>query len=107
MMNIDKLNASLMNIPCKIRDENWTPAEQFIYKLGHRDARHAAVEVVLEHARQQDDYENVQRIVEEIAKFCFGGPQQEGSVSMSSAYVAVVTALTAKDGLRIKLNKDN
>jgi hypothetical protein len=55
-MNIDKLNASLMNIPCKIRDENWTPAEQFIYKLGHRDARHQAVEVVLEHVKDEQDF---------------------------------------------------
>jgi hypothetical protein len=48
-MIIDKLNMDIMNIPCNIPAGATNHAVKTAYKLGHRDARHAAVEVVLEH----------------------------------------------------------
>ena len=47
-MQIDKLNMALMNLPVKYNEEDFlTRAEYLAYKEGHRDARHAAVDVVL------------------------------------------------------------
>lgn len=107
-MNIDKLNMDLMNIPCNVEERHpeWTDDNKLSYRFGHRDARHAAVEVVLEHAKdfERGQWEKLQKVILEVAKFCFGGPEQEGNVSMSAAYIAVVTSLTSKDGLNIKLN---
>jgi hypothetical protein len=51
MYDIDKLNMAIMNIP-SVPDESKCPKyskEYHAYKLGHRDARHAAVEIMLEH----------------------------------------------------------
>jgi hypothetical protein len=50
-MDIDKLNTAIMNIPCKpaCHIDFHTDEESRAYKLGHRDARHAAVEILLEH----------------------------------------------------------
>jgi hypothetical protein len=56
-MDIDKLNMAIMNIP-SVPDESKYPkysAEYHAYKIGHRDARHAAVEILLEHFK--DDAE--------------------------------------------------
>jgi hypothetical protein len=49
MTDIDKLNMAIMNIPYTGISEAWTKDETLTYKLGHRDARHAAVDIVLEH----------------------------------------------------------
>jgi hypothetical protein len=55
-MDIDKLNMAIMNIPCKKTLSHFaTVSEAQAYKLGHRDARHAAVEILLEHFK--DDAE--------------------------------------------------
>jgi hypothetical protein len=49
-MDIDKLNMAIMNIPCKKTLSHFaTVAEAKAYGLGHREARHAAVEIMLEH----------------------------------------------------------
>jgi hypothetical protein len=52
-MDIDKLNMDIMNIPCKrtlAEDAPHNDVRVYLaYKEGHRDARHAACEVVLEH----------------------------------------------------------
>jgi hypothetical protein len=49
-MDIDKLNMAIMNISV---DEKYIASLRcstaVAYKLGHRDARHAAVEILLEH----------------------------------------------------------
>lgn len=54
MNNIETLIAYLyrdiMNIPAKLDTEFSSSAERLLYKEGHRDARHAAVELVLEFA---------------------------------------------------------
>jgi len=56
-INIDKLTSAIMNIPCK-RDDEYFSDESFrdaesrvLYKEGHRDARHAAVEVLLDYRK--------------------------------------------------------
>jgi hypothetical protein len=50
--DIDKLNASLMNIPVDRKIDMFdTDLERYAYKVGHQHARHAAVEVVREHAK--------------------------------------------------------
>lgn len=47
--NIDKLTSAIMNIPCKRDDESFRDVDsRLLYKEGHRDARHSAVELVLE-----------------------------------------------------------
>lgn len=39
------LHAAIMNLPCK-PEAGWTNIEKLTYKIGHRDARHAAAELV-------------------------------------------------------------
>jgi hypothetical protein len=52
-INIDKLTADIMNIPCKRSDESFRDVDsRLLYKEGHRDARHAAVDVLLEWFKQ-------------------------------------------------------
>jgi hypothetical protein len=48
-MDIHKLNMAIMNIPCTGIHEAWTEDEALTYEFGHRDARHAAVEILLEY----------------------------------------------------------
>jgi hypothetical protein len=49
-MNIDKLNMDIMNITTKKTLSHFaTTQEYYAYREGHRDARHAACEIVLEH----------------------------------------------------------
>jgi hypothetical protein len=53
MYDIDKLNMEIMNIPCKKTLSHFaTVAEAKAYGQGHRDARHAAVDAVLEHFKE-------------------------------------------------------
>jgi hypothetical protein len=52
---------------------------------------------------EQAQWRNIQKAVQLVAEFCFGGPQQQGSVSMAAAYTSVVNCLTAKDGISLKL----
>jgi hypothetical protein len=40
------LHAQIMNLPCKLPDQILTASEMILYRIGHRDARHAAVELV-------------------------------------------------------------
>jgi hypothetical protein len=47
MSDIDKLNMAIMNLPDN--GGSYEGRERTVYKLGHRDARHAAVEILLEH----------------------------------------------------------
>ena len=46
-------------------------------------------------------WRNIKKVVDAIAKECFGGPEQEGKVSLAAAYLAVKNSLTAKDGIDI------
>lgn len=48
-------------------------------------------------------WRNILKTVRELAKFCFGGPSDQGSVTLGAAYTSLVNALTAKDGLAIHL----
>lgn len=51
---VAKLNMDLMNIPCRHTLSHFaTVAEYKAYKEGHRDARHAAVGVMLEHFKEE------------------------------------------------------
>jgi hypothetical protein len=52
---------------------------------------------------EQTQWRNIQKVVRQVAEFCFGGPQQEGNVSMAAAYLSVINCLTAKDGVDLKL----
>jgi hypothetical protein len=42
----DELHAAIMNLRGDV-DPDWTQAERHMYKIGHRDARHAAAELVI------------------------------------------------------------
>lgn len=44
--SITKLQADIMNIPTDV--EHFSRDERLRYKAGHRDARHAAVDLILE-----------------------------------------------------------
>lgn len=48
-------------------------------------------------------WRNIQKVIKELADFCFGGARALGNVSTGAAYVAMTTALTAKDGLNVSL----
>lgn len=43
---IDRLHAEIMNLPCPPEVEDWSTEKRLDYKCGHRDARHAAAELV-------------------------------------------------------------
>lgn len=58
-MQIDKLNMDLMNIPITEESRYSSLAEWKAYREGHRDARHAAVEVVLEHTQKDASEEGM------------------------------------------------
>lgn len=47
---LNTLQSEIMNIPAKPDAEFSSPEERIFYKTGHRDARHAAVELVMEFA---------------------------------------------------------
>lgn len=51
-------------------------------------------------APEQVQWRNIQKVVRELAAFCFGSASDP---SYGSAYTALVTSLTAKDGLQVKL----
>lgn len=51
----------------------------------------------------QVQWRNIQKVVKEVADFCFGGHDHLGSVSLAAAHCAVVTSLTAKDGINVQL----
>lgn len=48
-------------------------------------------------------WRNINKVVEELAKFCFGGPKQPGTINLNSAYMAITIALTAKNGIDVRL----
>lgn len=52
---------------------------------------------------EQVQWRNIQKVVKEVADFCFGGHDHLGSVSLAAAHCAVVTSLTAKDGINVQL----
>jgi hypothetical protein len=58
-LDIDKLNMDIMNIPCKVSEGQYNAAVAMAYKLGHRDARHAACEVLLEHNKNVNPSEDL------------------------------------------------
>lgn len=44
-----KLEARIMNLPTSSLIEGWNQAERHNYKMGHRDARHAAAALAAAH----------------------------------------------------------
>ena len=52
---------------------------------------------------EQVQWKNIQKVVAELATFCFGGPDWADSISCGSAYIALANSLTAKDGLKVQL----
>jgi hypothetical protein len=52
---------------------------------------------------EQIQWRNIQKVVRELAAFCFGDGAQCGQISLGAAYTAVVTSLTAQDGLQVTL----
>ena len=49
-LDLNKLSAGIMNLPCDASPYDHAPDERLAYKIGHRDARHAAADLVLERA---------------------------------------------------------
>lgn len=58
------LHDQIMNIQVNRTDyayEDMTESEQYAYRLGHRDARHAAAEMALEHEERIEELEEAAR----------------------------------------------
>jgi len=49
------LHGRIMNLPCDVPDAAQNRAVRLAYKLGHKDARHAAAELVDELEQQRDE----------------------------------------------------
>lgn len=45
-LDVDALSEAIMNLPAGYVEPDWTQAERACYKIGHRDARHAAAELL-------------------------------------------------------------
>jgi hypothetical protein len=64
-MDVDGLHNAIMNLPCDAK-EAWGQIAMNYYRMGHRDARHAAAELVVGAQPASDEVRN-QALDEAIA----------------------------------------
>ena len=85
-----------------VTDETYDRAATQAATSGSEQARASqpAATVV---AAEEIQWRNIQKVVRELAAFCFGSASEDGAVTLGAAYLSLVTALTSKDGLRTQL----
>jgi hypothetical protein len=91
------LHAAIMNLPCNVPD-TMNGSQAYDYKRGHRDARHAAAELVVTArpdaliARQARQLEELRDEVADLKEratnarahiFCIGGPLNDNKLGFS------------------------
>lgn len=62
-----ELHAAIMNLPCRV-PESMNPSQAYDYGRGHRDARHAAAELVASLSTSKDAPPSLRETVEELAQ---------------------------------------